>query len=68
MGSSALFGVLAVATLAAAWVGVQAAWRRSFPDAGTDPDALAVRGGCGRCGCDVHCRRIASAPVEEEER
>ena len=35
------------------WVVVQRAWQRSFPEAdegGTDPDALACRGGgCGSC-------------------
>lgn len=31
------------------WVAVQTAWRRSFPDASGERDALAGRGGCGGC-------------------
>lgn len=51
MLTSWLVGVLGVAVLGAAWVGVQAAWRRSFPDAFDDPDPLAARRGCHDCGC-----------------
>ena len=32
--------------MAVAWVAVQSAWRRAFPDAVPDPDVLAGRMGC----------------------
>jgi hypothetical protein len=55
-------GVATVVGVTAAWVAVQNAWKRAFPRAGCDPDALAVRGGCGgACGCVP--RRV---PSEED--
>lgn len=52
--------VLAIALLAlalAAWVGVQAAWRRTFPGACSDPDVLAARRGCTGCDSAETCER-----------
>ena len=49
MGSY-LIAVLAVAAMAAVWVCVQIAWKKSFPEAFCDPDALGGRMGCGG-GC-----------------
>jgi hypothetical protein len=48
-------GVLGVAAAAAAWVGVQVAWRKTFSDVVSEPDALAGRTGCGVCSCTVDC-------------
>ena len=48
--TSYLIAVLILAAVAAVWVGVQVAWKKSFPDAFCDPDALAGRMGCGG-GC-----------------
>ena len=42
-------GILAVVAMAVFWVGVQRAWRAAFPEACTDPDALAGRPGCRSC-------------------
>lgn len=48
--SSALGGLLALSALLTGWVTVQLVWRRAFPAAGADPDALAGRLGCrGTC-------------------
>jgi hypothetical protein len=48
-------GILGVVGLTLAWVGVQRAWARSFPEAFDDPDVLAGRGGCDGCGCTKPC-------------
>ena len=52
-----------------AWLTVQLAWRRVFPDASGDPDALAGRLGCQGCGCTKVCEKRASetAGASEEE-
>ncbi len=55
MFSSYALGIAAVAVVAAAWVGVQLAWRRVFPDACADPDALAGRIGCHGCSDTETC-------------
>jgi hypothetical protein len=52
-----LIGVGALLLLSTAWLGVQRAWRRSFPDAGADPDALAGRLGCHGCSDSSDCHR-----------
>ena len=44
-----LIGVGGIAAMMALWVVVQLAWRRSFPEACSDPDVLAARAGCGSC-------------------
>jgi hypothetical protein len=43
------------------WMGVQAAWRRAFPEFDDDPDVLAARGACNGCGCTEVCARRRSA-------
>ena len=52
-------GLATIAALAAAWVAVQRAWARAFPDAFDDPDVLAGRAGCHGCGCTAPCQRRA---------
>ena len=42
-------GLVAVVGVTLVWVVVQGLWRRAFPEAGPDPDALAGRTGCGGC-------------------
>jgi hypothetical protein len=49
-------GIVGVVGLALAWVGVQRAWARQFPDDSGDPDVLARRRGCDGCGCATPCR------------
>ncbi len=64
-----LLALLLLPAILVAWVAVQTAWRRAFCEYGTDPDALALRRGAGRCcGClSPACRRRSSAPAEEQE-
>ena len=57
MLGSYLTGVIGIAVLLAAWLAVQRAWARAFPDASGDPDPLAGRLGCRGCGCGEVCRR-----------
>ena len=62
MGSY-LIAVLAMVVLAVLWLGVQNAWRKSFPEASADPDVLAGRMGCSHCDCDKKdgsCERNAA--------
>lgn len=59
-------GLLVPVALALAWVGVQTAWTRAFPEPGADPDALARRMDCNGCGCSTICQRRLSGPVSEE--
>lgn len=71
--ASYAIGLLGMALLTGAWLCVQLAWRRAFPEAVGDPDALAGRGGCGGCapGADEECERFCvrgpgvAAPGEE---
>lgn len=58
-------GAIGVALMAVGWVGIQLAWRRVFPAAGCDPDALAGRGGCG--GCTESCERRENGSVRRTE-
>ncbi|MGB8224082.1 MAG: hypothetical protein WCF10_15950 [Polyangiales bacterium] len=64
-----LIGVGALLLLSTAWLGVQRAWRRSFPDVGGDPDALAGRPGCHGCNDLRDCHRgpESGACNDEEE-
>jgi hypothetical protein len=62
---SHLTALIALAAVLALWVWVQTAWRRSFPDALDDPDALAGRPGCGGCDQRTTC---ASSSCDEEEK
>ncbi len=52
-----LIGVGAVLLLAAAWIAVQRAWKKSFPDVGDDPDALAGRSRCHSCDHSEDCHQ-----------
>jgi len=59
---SYVIAMLGIAALAAAWVGVQLAWGRSFPTEEAEPDVLARRGGCGDCARPGPCGRTHEAP------
>jgi len=65
-----VLGLVAIVAVMIAWIGVQAAWKRAFPERCSDPDALAGRIGChGDCSKD--CDRgsaCASRAVGEEDR
>jgi hypothetical protein len=66
--TSHALALVALTALLSAWVAVQLAWRRAFPSATGDPDALAGRLGCHGCRCEEPCeRRASTAPVEAEE-
>jgi len=67
MLTSYAIGLATIATLCAAWLGVQLAWRRVFPDTSGDPDALAGRLGCHGCGCTSVCEKRASATTGASE-
>jgi len=54
--STHLIAILALAAVVAIWVGVQIAWKKAFPDAFCDPDALA-----GRMGCGGGCKSISTS-------
>jgi hypothetical protein len=56
-------GLSGIVLVTLIWVGVQNAWRRSFPDPGGDCDALAGRSGCHGCR-KHHCKK----GVEEVSR
>ena len=63
-----IIGVGALLLLSTAWLGVQRAWKRSFPDAIADPDALAGRSGCGGCNDSKACqRRLESGACKTQE-
>ena len=52
-----MIGIGAFLLLSTAWIAVQRAWRRSFPDVGDDPDALAGRSRCHGCNDSEVCHR-----------
>ena len=73
-------GLAAVVGVMLAWVAVQGAWRRAFPDAVADPDVLAGRMGCHSCtgsDCDggrclverrkMEPRAVEDRPMEEPQ-
>ena len=62
-----IIGVGACLILSAAWIGVQRAWKKSFPDAGSDPDALAGRAGCQGCGKSSSCHDAAKSEACEAQ-
>jgi hypothetical protein len=62
-----LIGIGAFALLSAAWVGVQRAWRKSFPDVGADPDVLAGRPGCQGCSRQDECHSRPQSENRETE-
>ena len=63
-------GIFGIIVLSLAWLGVQLAWRRVFPGASADADALAGRLGCHGCGCTDVCeeRPPECTGRSEEER
>ena len=68
MMHDSIIGIGAILLLSTAWIGVQRAWRRSFADVGTDPDALAGRSGCHGCNDSKDChRRQESGACEAQE-
>jgi hypothetical protein len=68
MLSSSVAGLAFLALLLAAWVAVQQAWRRAFPDAGPDADGLEGRLGChGTCANTICPRRSAEGACAGEE-
>ena len=69
MLSSYVTGLAAVVGMTLAWVAVQGAWRRAFPDAVSDPDVLAGRMGCHGCtgdDCDGGRCRVEQGTMEPE--
>jgi hypothetical protein len=63
-----IIGVGAVLLISMAWLGVQRAWKRSFPDALADPDALAGRSGCHGCHESKDChQRLESGACKTKE-
>jgi hypothetical protein len=65
--ASYAIGLVVIVVVAVAWVGVQLAWRKTFPEACSDPDVLAGRMGCRGCDDNDKCSR-GDGPVEEEFR
>ena len=64
-----IVGVGAFVLMSVAWLGVQRAWMRSFPEVGDDPDALAGRPGCFGCVRSVNCeRRRGDGPCASKEK
>ncbi len=63
-----IIGVGAFLLLSTAWIGVQRAWRKSFPDVGDDPDVLAGRSRCHGCADSEAChQRPESGACEAQE-
>jgi hypothetical protein len=65
MLASYLTGLIVIVLVAVAWVGVQLAWRKTFPDACSDPDVLAGRMGCHGCDSAKDCGRQSESAEEE---
>lgn len=47
-----VIGSIGVVLVAVAWVAVQIAWKRVFPNKSHEPDSLAGRGSCHGCSHD----------------
>lgn len=62
--------LVAMAVLLAAWLAVQQAWRRTFPERSADPDVLAERIGCGGCASRAGCATYddTATPAGEDDR
>ena len=67
MIASYLTAMLGLAGVMLLWGAVQLAWKRSFPDATGDVDALADRMGCGGCDRIEACAQVALGTTSEEE-
>ena len=80
--ASNLLAIAILIVVLVAWVGVQMAWKKSFPGVSTDPDILAGRMGCSHGSdcqddktgdsdcCDKSsgsCQRKGNLPVSIEE-
>ena len=52
--------IVVLVLVTVAWVAVQSAWRRVFPEACSDPDVLAGRLSCHGSGCTKGCDRRKS--------
>ena len=66
MIESYLIGTIGTIVLATSWLGVQLAFRRVFPPATPDADALAGRG-CGSCTRSAHCERRFEKEGQDDE-
>jgi hypothetical protein len=62
-----LTGIAAIVVVTMAWVAVQVAWRKAFPEFSGDPDALAGRMGCRGCSCTDVCEERPSEPSDLAE-
>lgn len=51
-----IVSIVSLALLLIAWLAIQRAWQRAFPEAAGE-DALSGRLGCRGCGCGEECRR-----------
>jgi len=75
MLASYVTGIVAVVLMMLAWVGVMSAWRRTFPEASSDPDVLAVRPSCHGCtvedcgssACELENQRNHGRAAAEED-
>jgi hypothetical protein len=68
MWTSYAVGLIGITVVLAAWIGVQNAWRRTFPELASDPDTLAGRMGCQGCACTEVCeRRLREGDAGSEE-
>ncbi|MGB8329871.1 MAG: hypothetical protein WCE62_07070 [Polyangiales bacterium] len=63
-----VIGVGAFLLLSTVWIGVQRAWRRSFPDEGGDPDVLAGRSRCHGCSEPADCHRTPDSGACEAQK
>lgn len=55
-------GLGAAVAVTVAWVAVQGAWRRAFPERLVDPDPM-----IGRLGCSKSCATEAPCPHRETD-
>lgn len=68
MLTSYLTAMTVIVLVMVVWVGVQNAWRRTFPDAAADPDVLRGRMGCHGCACtDVCLRQLSDQAGTDKE-
>ena len=68
MGAPLWVGPLVLVAVAAAWVAVQRAWRKTFPAGCADGDTLAGRMGCHGCSREETCdaRDVADRKAKEQ--
>ena len=63
---SYVIGILATASLMAAWVAVQNAWRATFPTEASGDDVLERRSGCHTCAAAPGCSAMRQGQLEED--